>query len=325
MKPQVFVTRELPGDALERLSTDCTVEIWPDSEVPPPHDVLMEKAKDISGLISLLTDTIDAPFFEAAAQLKVVSNYAVGYDNIDISAATARNIPVGHTPGVLTETTADFAFALLMAAARRITEGVEFARAGKWRSWCPTLLLGVDIHGATLGIVGMGRIGRAMVRRANGFGMNVVFFDPTHDATETIDGAQRASLEEVVAQSDFLSLHVPLTPQTRHLVSRELLGQMKPSAVLINTSRGQVIDQTALYEALNSGQISSAALDVTDPEPLPAEHPLFTLDNCLIVPHLGSASIATRSKMATIATENLLAGLRGERLPHCVNPEIYKK
>jgi glyoxylate reductase len=256
----------------------------------------------------------------------VISNYAVGYDNVDLAAATVRGIPVGNTPGVLTETTADMAFALLMAAARRVVEGAEYARAGRWRTWGPTLLLGHDVHGATLGIVGMGRIGQAVTRRASGFEMRVVYFDPYCDSGKGpfVDVAVRCSLDELLAEADFISLHVPLSKETYHLIDANALAKTKPTAVLINTSRGPVVDHDALYEALVAGRIAYAALDVTEPEPLPADHRLLTLPNCLVVPHIASASWATRTRMAVMAAENLLAGLRGERLPHCVNPEVYK-
>jgi glyoxylate reductase len=249
----------------------------------------------------------------------------VGYDNIDIPAATARGIPVGNTPGVLTETTADLAFALLLAAARRVAEAAAFVREGKWRTWDPTMLLGHDVHGATLGVVGMGRIGQAVARRAAGFDMNVIYFDPYCDATKGpfVGTSVRCSLDELLAEADLISLHVPLKEDTYHLIDAEALSKVKPTAVLVNTSRGPVVDPDALYDALASGRLAYAALDVTDPEPLPPDHKLLTLDNCLIVPHIGSASWATRRRMADMAVENLLAGLRGERLPNCVNPEVY--
>jgi glyoxylate reductase len=242
-----------------------------------------------------------------------------------VAAATSRGIPVGNTPGVLTETTADMAFALLMAAARRVVEGADYVRAGRWRTWGPMLLLGHDVHGATLGIVGMGRIGQSVTRRAAGFGMRVIYFDPLCDATKGlfVDVAVQCGLDDLLAQADFVSLHVPLTESTYHLIDAAALSKMKPTAVLINTSRGPVVDSDALYEALAAGRIAYAALDVTDPEPLPAGHRLLTLPNCLVVPHIASASWATRTRMAVMAAENLLAGLRGQRLPNCVNPEVY--
>ncbi len=324
MKPRVFVTRELPGIALDRVSSRCELSIWK-GDAPPPHKILMEKAHHMEGLLCLLTDCVDKAVMKAAgSRLKVISNYAVGFDNIDVATATSLRIPVGNTPGVLTETTADFAFALLFSLARRIVEGASIVRSGGWHSWSPTLLLGSDVYGATLGILGMGRIGQAVARRAVGFKMNVVFHDPSHRESQVFEGAKSVSFSELVSTSDYLSLHVPLNDITRHIINRDVFKEMKPTAHLINTARGQVIDQDALYDALKNGQIAGAALDVTEPEPLPGDHRLHTLTNCLIVPHLGSASTATRSKMAVMAAENLLAGLNNERLPHCVNPEVYK-
>jgi lactate dehydrogenase-like 2-hydroxyacid dehydrogenase len=284
--------------------------------------------KGVDGLLCLLTDQIDQELLEVAGpQLQVISNYAVGYDNVDVGAATARGIPVGNTPGVLTETTADMAFALLMAAARRVVEGAEYVRAGKWRTWGPKLLLGYDVHGATLGIVGMGRIGSAVARRAAGFGMRILYYDPYCDPDKApfVGVAVRCELDKLLSEADFVSLHVPLGDDTQHMINAETLRAMKRSAVLINTSRGPVVDPDALFDALSSGQIAYAALDVTEPEPLPGDHKLLTLPNCLVVPHIASASWATRTRMAEMAAENLLAGLEGKRLPNCVNPEVYEK
>ena len=324
-KPKAFVTRIIPDGGLDLVRQACDAEIWPD-DVPPPRWVLLEKMRGVQGLLCLLTDPVDSELMDAAGPgLKVISNFAVGYDNVDIAEATARGIPVGNTPGVLTETTADMAFTLLMAAARRVVEGAEYVRAGKWRTWGPMLLLGHDVHGATLGIVGMGRIGQAMARRAAGFGMRVVYYDPYCDADKApfVDVVLRCDLDDLLAEADFVTVHAPLTDDTYHLIDAEALAKMKPTAVLINTSRGPVVDTLALYDALATGQIAYAALDVTEPEPLPAEHKLLTLSNCIVVPHIASASVATRTRMAVMAAENLLAGLRGERLPNCVNPEAY--
>ncbi|MBN1659724.1 MAG: D-glycerate dehydrogenase [Anaerolineae bacterium] len=326
-EPQVFVTREIPDAGLDPILAETNARVWRE-ETPPPRDVLLKQVAGIDGLLSLLTDKVDAEMMDAAGPgLRVISNYAVGYDNIDVDAATARGIPVGNTPGVLTETTADMAFALLMAAARRIVEGARYVEAGKWHTWGPKLLLGHDVHGATLGIIGMGRIGQAVTRRAMGFGMRVVYFDPFCDDTKApfVDVAMRCDLDELLAESDFISLHVPLTDDTYHMINAVALEKIKPTAILVNTARGPIVDPDALYNALVSGQIAYAALDVTEPEPLPAGHKLLTLDNCLVVPHLGSASRATRDKMAQMAAANLLAGLRGERLPNCVNPAVYDR
>jgi glyoxylate reductase len=261
----------------------------------------------------------------AGASLKVISNHAVGYDNIDVRAATLRRIPVGNTPGILTETTADFAFALLLAAARRVVEGERAIHRGLWKTWGPQWLLGSDVHGATLGIVGFGRIGQALARRAAGFAMRILFFDPHPPEGWQACGviAEPVGLDTLLAESDFVSIHTPLNDQTRSLFNAETFARMKPSAVLINTARGPVIDQDALYEALKDHTIAAAAIDVTVPEPLPTDSPLLTLDNLIVTPHIASASRATREKMAVMAAENLLAGLRGLQLPYCVNPEVY--
>jgi glyoxylate reductase len=324
-RPRVFVGRGIPKDGIDPILAACDATIWP-GELPPPRADLLRNIAGCDGVLTLLTDKVDAEFFDAAGpQLKVVSNYAVGFDNIVVPEATRRGIAVGNTPGVLTDTTADLAFALLMAAARRVAEGDRYVRAGHWKTWGPLLLLGSDVHGSILGIVGFGRIGQAMARRAAGFGMTVLFhdvIDPPADVVRAL-GAQRVELDELFERSDFVSLHTNLTAETRHLVNAGRLARMKPTAVLVNTSRGPVVDQRALYDALKTGQIMAAALDVTDPEPMPVDEPLLTLENCLVVPHIASASTATRSKMAQMAAANLIAGVRGERLPTPVNPEVY--
>lgn len=325
MKPKVFITRTLPQKALDMILPVCDAEVWQD-ELPPPRDVLLAKVRDLDGLLSLLTDKIDATLMDNAPKLRVVSNCAVGFDNIDVPAATQRGIAVGNTPGVLTETTADFAFALMMAAARRVVEGDRYTRAGKWKTWGLTVLLGQDVYGATLGLIGLGRIGAAMAKRATGFDMRVLYYDPfRREDLEKQLGITYADLDTVVRESDFVSVHTPLTNETRKLVNADLLRKMKKTAILINTARGPVVDQTALYQALRDGVIAGAALDVTDPEPIPQTEPLLTLENCIIAPHIASASVTTRTKMATMAAENLLAGLRGEPLPTPVNPEVKQR
>ncbi|MCZ6528860.1 MAG: D-glycerate dehydrogenase [Chloroflexi bacterium] len=324
VKPRVYVTRVIPDAGLERIRAVADAEVWEGDE-PPPYEILLEKVEGLDGLVSLLTDRIDAELMDAAGgSLRVISQMAVGTDNIDLAAATERGIPVGNTPGVLTETTADFAFSLLMAAARRIVEGERYVKAGKWVTWGPTLLMGHDIHGATLGLIGFGRIGQGMAKRARGFGMRVLYAGPSVDeGTARELHAERRDLDELLTESDFVSLHVPLTEQTTHLMADREFKLMKPGAILINTARGPVVDPGALYRALKEGEIAYAALDVTEPEPIPVDDPLLTLDNCLIVPHIASSSLATRSRMATMAAENLEAGLKGEKLPHCANPEVY--
>ncbi len=321
-RDKVFATRQLPSATLERLSAHCELEVWEDF-MPPDYEVILRKVGQLSGLISLLTDRIDAQLMDAGPGLKVISNMAVGYDNIDVAAANERGIPVGNTPGVLTETTADFAFALLMAVARRIPEAKQYIQAGKWRTWHPTVLSGQDIYGATLGIVGCGRIGKAMARRAAGFNMRLLV-NSLEDADEiSAIGGDKVSLDELLRESDFVSLHVPLTDDTYHLIGKDELAAMKPSSMLINTARGGVVDPAALYEALRDGEILAAGLDVTEPEPIALDDPLLSLDNCLVAPHIASASVATRSKMAEMAADNLIAGLAGQPLPTCVNPEVY--
>ena len=324
-KPKVFVARKIPTDGIEPVVAACDARVWED-ELPPPRDQLLAAIEGCDGVLTLLTDRVDDEFLDRAGpQLKVVSNFAVGFDNIDVPACTRRGIPVGNTPGVLTDTTADLAWALLMAAARRLPEGDRYVRGGRWRTWGPMLLLGPDVHGSTLGIVGFGRIGQALAKRAMGFGMTILYHD-VHRADGEVEaafGARFVTLDELLAESDFVSLHVNLTAETHHLMNAEKLGWMKPTAVLVNTARGPVVDPKALYEALRDGVLFGAALDVTDPEPIPTDDPLLTLDNCLVVPHIASASRATRGKMASMAAANLLAGVRGERLPTPVNPDVY--
>jgi glyoxylate reductase len=321
-RPKAFVARRLPDEGLQLVREVCDMDLWED-ELPPPRDELLRRVAGVDGVLTLLTDKVDDEFLDAAGpQLKVVSNYAVGFDNIDVAACARRGIPVGNTPGVLTETTADLAFALLMAAARRLPEGDRYVRAGSWKTWGPLLLLGPDVHGATIGIVGFGRIGQAVARRAQGFGMQILYHDlePLPPAVTDPLGATYLRLEELLPRSDFVSLHVNLSPVTRHLINAETLRMMKRTAVLVNTSRGPVVDQVALAAALRDGTIWAAALDVTDPEPIPMDDPLVDLDNCLIVPHIASASRTTRGKMAAMAASNLVAGVRGERLPTEVPP-----
>lgn len=321
-QPKVFVTRVIPDAGLDLLRPHVELDIWPD-ELPPDYETLRARSATVDGLLCLLSDRIDAALIEGSPRLKVISTMAVGFDNIDIQAATARGIPVGHTPGALTEATADFAFALLMAAARRVTEAERYVRAGRWKTWGPMLLMGQDVYGATLGIIGLGRIGQAVARRARGFDMRVIYFGGSDEGAARAIGAERRSFEDVLAESDFLSLHCPLTPETRGLINADALRRMKPTSILINTARGAVVDHAALYQALRDGWIAGAALDVTDPEPIPLDSPLLALDNCIIAPHIASSTERTRARIARMAAENLLAGLRGERLPYCANPAVY--
>jgi glyoxylate reductase len=304
---KVFVTRRLPGDALDRLAAEHDVEVWPE-QLPPGRDELLSRAPELEGLLSLLTDPVDAELIAAAPRLRAISNYAVGVDNVDLEAAAARGIPVGNTPDVLTDTTADLAVALMLGISRRLVEGDAYVRRGEWRTWEPGLLLGRDLHGATVGIVGFGRIGRAVARRLEGFGCEILH-------TSRAGGVP---IEELLDRSDFVSVHAPLNTKTRGLIGDGALARMKPTAYLVNTARGPIVDSEALGRALRAGRIAGAALDVTDPEPLPAGDPLLDAPNLLVLPHLGSATYATRERMAAMAVDNLLAGLAGERMPHSV-------
>ncbi len=322
---KVFVTRAIAEKALAMVRQAAETEVWPEDRAIP-REVLLEKVRGMAGLLCLLTDPIDGTLMDAAGvSLKVISQMAVGCDNIDVPAATVRRIPVGHTPGVLTDTTADMAWALLLAAARRLVEGDRYVRAHQWKMWSPTLMLGTEVTGATLGIVGFGRIGQAVAKRARGFDMRILYHSRTRrPELEASLGVQYADFETLLRESDFVSIHTPLSAETRHLFGEAQFKSMKPTAILINTARGPIVDQAALYHALKDGAIAQAALDVTDPEPIRPDDPLLELDNITIVPHIGSATVQTREKMATMAAANLIAGLRGERLPNCVNPAVYE-
>jgi glyoxylate reductase len=299
---RVFVTRAVPGEALERLRRAHDVRVW-DGALPPEPAVLREALAEVEGLLCLLTERVDAALLDAAPRLRAIANYAVGTDNIDLELTRARGIPVGVTPDVLTEATADLAFALLLAAARGLPQAAADARAGAWRTWEPARWLGAEVDGASLGIIGFGRIGRALARRAVGFRMSV----RTSADTE---------LDELLAQSDFVSLHVPLNARTRHLIDAAALKRMRSNAILVNTARGAVVDQRALIEALRNGDIAGAAIDVTDPEPPPVGDPIYDVPNLLVVPHIGSATRAARARMTELAVGNLLAGLEGRPMPH---------
>jgi len=305
---EVFVTRALPGGAIDRLAAEHEVDVWPE-RLTRPRAGLLARVREVHGLLSLLTDRIDAELIEAAPNLRAISNYAVGVDNVDVDEAAARGIPVGNTPGVLTDTTADLALALMLGIGRRLVEGDAYVRRGEWRTWEPGLLLGRDLHRATVGIVGFGRIGQTVARRLEGFECTVL-------NTSRSGGV---AFEELLERSDFVSLHTPLTPETRGLIDERALRRMKTTAYLVNTARGPVVDTDALTAALHAGELAGAALDVTDPEPLPARHPLLDAPNLLVLPHLGSATHATRERMADMAVDNLLAALRGEPMPHQVN------
>jgi glyoxylate reductase len=306
-----FVTRRLPGTAVDRLAAVHEVEVWPE-RLPPRPPELRARAAESEGLLTLLTDRVDAELIAGSPHMRAISNYAVGVDNVDVDAATARGIPVGHTPDVLTETTADLAVALMLGIARRLAEGDRLVRAGAWLIWEPELLLGRDLHDATVGIVGLGRIGRAVARRVEGFGCRVV-----HSSS-----SGGVPIEELLERSDFVTLHCPLTPRTHGLIDDEALERMRPTAYLVNTARGEIVETAALLRALHKGSIAGAALDVTDPEPLPRGHVLLEAPNLLVLPHVGSATHATREAMADMAVDNLIAALAGERMRHQANPQV---
>jgi lactate dehydrogenase-like 2-hydroxyacid dehydrogenase len=319
--PRIVVTRQLPGRVIDLMESVADVWMWEHNSAIP-RSVLEAEIVDAAGLYCMLTDPIDRELLDAGAGLLGVSQMAVGVDNIDVTACTARGIPVGHTPGVLTETTADLALGLLLAATRRIGEGIDYVRAGRWTQWEPDMLVGRDVHGSTVGLIGYGRIGQAIARRARGFGAQVLY---TNGRGEPVTGVADAfrSFDALLSESDHVVLACALTPQTRMLIDGPALARMKSTATLVNVARGPVVDTQALTEALSEGVIAAAGLDVTDPEPIPAGHPLLHLPNCVITPHIASASVRTRTHMAEMAAANLIASLHGERMPHCVNPEVY--
>lgn len=322
--PLVLLAHPLPPEWISSLQGRVRLLVGPaEPSGFAPH--LLELMGEAEGILCLLIDRVDAALLDGAPRLRVISNMAVGFDNIDIDACTRRGIPVGNTPGVLTDATADLAMALLLSSARILPKAAMDARDGFWRTWSPTGWLGADLRGATLGIVGMGKIGKAVSERAKGFGLNLIYTDSKRiPDVEVTYQAKYRSLDELLAESDFVSLHCPLTAATRGVIDETALKKMKPSAILINTARGPIVVQDALVRALREGWIRGAALDVTDPEPLPPHHPLYDLPNCLVVPHIGSATYGTRRRMAEMACENLLAGIEGQRLPNFVNPGVYR-
>jgi glyoxylate reductase len=324
-KPKVYVTRELPERGLKIIKERFDAEVWPEY-APPPKKTIIEKAKNVDALATLLSDKIDAEVFDAAPKLKMIAQLAVGFDNIDVQEATKRGIYVSNTPEVLTDTTADFAWALLMALARRVVEADKYVRTGKWTvGWHPAMLQGRDVYGATIGIVGAGRIGYAVAKRATGFSMKILFYDVIpRPEMEKDFGAKKVDLETLLKQSDFVSIHVPLMKETHHLINAEKLKLMKKTAYLINNSRGPVVDEKALYEALKEGRISGAGLDVFEQEPAPLDNPLLKLDNVVVAPHISSASYETRSKMAEMVADNLVAFFEGKRPPNLINADVLK-
>lgn len=324
-KPKVYVTREIPERGLKIIKERFDAEVWREY-APPPKEVIIEKARDVDAIASLLSDKIDAEVFDAAPKLKIVAQIAVGFDNIDVKEATKRGIYVTNTPGVLTETTADFAWTLLMAVARRVAEADKYVRTGRWKvGWHPSMLSGRDVYGATIGIVGAGRIGSAVAKRAKGFNMRILFYDvvPRPELERELN-AKPVDLETLLRESDFVSVHVPLLKATYHVINEEKLRLMKKTAYLINNSRGPVVDEKALYKALKEGWIAGAALDVFEQEPTPVDNPLLTLDNVVVAPHISSASHETRSKMAEMVAENLIAFFEGRTPPNLVNPKVLE-
>lgn len=316
----VAVTRRIHQEELDRLQKTADVRLW-DSDLPPSASELRNLVSGVEGILSLLTDTIDVDLLNTSPLIRVVSNFAVGFDNIDVPACTERGVAVCTTPDVLTETTAEFAMALIFSVARQIVPGARAAREGDWKTWYPMRFLGRDLAGATLGIVGLGRIGAHLATIASAFGMRAIYFDPQTDDTRF----KKVELSELWAQSDIISLHVPLNDRTRGLVDRDTLSQMKPDAILVNTSRGPVIDTNALVESLENGRLAGVGLDVTDPEPLPSDHPLYRFDRVTIAPHIASATHATRREMARLSVDNVLAVLNGTTPPNCLNPEVLSR
>ena len=322
MSKRVFITHQLPGDRVHDLSRYCELNVWMGPGLLSAQN-LRDELADCVGLVCLLTDRIDRDLIAAMPDLSFVSSMSVGVDHVDVAALTARGIPLGHTPGVLVETTADTAFALMLAAARRVVEADQFVRKGNWtreNAWSPEFFTGKDVSGATLGIVGLGEIGQAVARRAAGFGMEVLAWNRS---LREVTGVENVSLDELLLRSDFVSLHLALTAETRGLLDADRIALMKPGAVLVNTARGGIVDEQALAAALASGQLSAAGIDVFEHEPVAADNPLLSLPNVVVAPHIGSATVMTRAKMADLAVEYAIAALKEQAMPYCVNPEVY--
>lgn len=325
-RPRILVTRAIPKAGLDLLAAQSEHRVLGGS-LPPSREAFLSAAREgWDGIVATLTERIDAELLDACPGLRVVANMAVGFDNIDVPAATARGITITNTPGVLTETTADLTWLLLMAAARGLVAAQEYLRGGRWKTWEPEALLGQDIYGATLGLVGLGRIGQAVARRARGFDMRILYTDPVPqpELAAALEAEYR-ELPALLREADFVSVHIPLTAETRHLFGQREFSLMKPTAVFVNTSRGPIVDQNALYHALRNNVIFGAGIDVFETEPVPLNEPLLQLENCVSTPHIGSASVATRSEMARLAARNALAAISGQRPPSIVNPEIWRK
>ena len=325
LKPKVFITRKIPTHLLNKLEEVCEVSIWNHENTPVPRKVLEEQIVDAVGLFCLLTETIDEELLQKADNLKVISNMAVGYNNINVDAASKKGIIVTNTPGVLTETTADLTFALLMATARRIPEASDYLRDGKWSTWSPMQLTGQDIYNSTMGIIGLGRIGEALAKRAKGFNMNILYYNRSRKLeAEKELGLQYSTLDGLLKESDYVCVMTPYTPETKNMIRKEHFKLMKDTSIIINTARGGIVNENDLYHALVNGEIWAAGLDVFEQEPVPMDHPLLTMPNVVTLPHIGSASIATRIKMANVAVNNMLQALNGEVPENIVNKELVK-
>lgn len=323
---KVLITRKLPEEAVRLLDSNFDIYMWEKENDPIPYEVLVKEAEDASAIITNVSDSINKELIENSPNLKVISTMAVGYDNIDVNAATKRGIPIGHTPGVLSEAVADLTFSLMVATSRRIVEGMDFIRDGKWKAWGPMLLTGKTLNGATIGIIGMGRIGRAVAKRTAGFDMKVLYHNRSRNVeAEEEFGAIYSSLDDLLTQSDYVVLLAPSTPETYKMIGKNEFAKMKSNAVFINTSRGTNVDEEALYNALKNKEIWAAGLDVFEKEPIDQSHPLLTLDNVILLPHIGSANIETRINMAQLAVKNAICGLRDEKLLHTVNHQVYNK
>ena len=322
--PKVFVTRQILEPALNTLSKHADIELWPNDQ-PPTPDQLKDKSHDVDGLLTNIMDRIDADLLDAAPKLKVISQLSVGLDNIDLAEVTKRGIPVGYTPGILAKSTADLTFALIMAAARRVGESERWVRQGNWQlAHHPMHWLGIDIHESTLGIIGMGQIGQEVAKRARGFDMRILYYSRNRKPElESLNSLEYRPLPDLMKESDFISLHIPLNEETRHIINESQLKMMKSTAILINASRGPIVDPEALYKALNEKWIYSAALDVTEPEPIAPNSPLLSLENLIVTPHIGSAALPTRLNTMMLATRNLISGLNGNTLEACANAEVY--
>ena len=322
-KPKVFITRALPQAALDLIAGEADMEVWPE-EAPPDPDALREKGRGVAGVLTNIMDRVDRDFFQSCSALKVVSQMAVGVDNIDLAEATRRGIPVGHTPGVLSKATADLTFALLMSVARRVTESSAWVRAGNWKlAFHPLYWLGSEVNEATIGIIGMGQIGMEVAKRARGFDMEVIYCSRSRNPeAEQLYGMTFVEMPELLGRSDYVTLHLPLTTETFDFIGEQELKLMKAGAILVNAARGPIVDTAALYRALKEGHIAGAALDVTEPEPIASDNPLLALDNVVITPHIGSSAFRSRTAMAVLAARNLLAGVKGEPLEKCANPEV---